>query len=81
MSDSTNEENATKGKPELIRIEVEETRRYPDQIVRGNGCYLTALILDEWDTRIWRVVWHYVGRAVKKRDLSGQASVGIDVRS
>lgn len=40
-----------------------------------------ALILDEWDTRIWRIVRHYVERSVEGQDLSGLTRVGIDETS
>ncbi|WP_423232847.1 ISL3 family transposase [Aminirod propionatiphilus] len=37
-----------------------------------------ARILDEWDTRIWRIAHHYVDKAVEKQDLSHVTAVGVD---
>ncbi|WP_423233623.1 helix-turn-helix domain-containing protein [Aminirod propionatiphilus] len=37
-----------------------------------------ARILDEWDTRIWRIAHPYVDKAVEKQDLSHVTAVGVD---
>lgn len=37
-----------------------------------------ARILDEWDTRIWRIAHHYVDKAVEEQDVSELQSVGVD---
>jgi transposase len=37
-----------------------------------------ARLVDEHDTKIWRVVHYYVDRAVEAQDLGGMAELGID---
>lgn len=37
-----------------------------------------ARILDEWDTRIWRIAHYYVDKAVEEQDLSDLCAVGVD---
>jgi transposase len=37
-----------------------------------------ADLVGEHDTRVWRIVHHYVDEAVKQQDLSGVSRVGVD---
>jgi hypothetical protein len=40
-----------------------------------------ASLISEHDTRVWRVVHHYVDQALGARDLSGVERVGVDETS
>jgi transposase len=40
-----------------------------------------AALISEHDTRVWRVVHHYVDRALERQDLSGVERVGVDETS
>lgn len=50
-------------------------------MVREMPVNAVARILNEHDTRLWRVLRHYVKEAVKNQDLSEVDSVGIDETS
>ncbi|MGH7209557.1 MAG: ISL3 family transposase [Nitrospiraceae bacterium] len=47
-------------------------------LVREMPVAAVARIVDEHDTRIWRMVDHYVGQALEKLDLSDVSAIGVD---
>lgn len=47
-------------------------------LVRMMPVASAATILGEWDTRIWRIIEHYVDKALEELDLSELSAVGVD---
>ena len=47
-------------------------------LVREMPVLAAARIIEITDKRLWRIVEHYVGRAVERLDLSGVTAIGLD---